>query len=52
MKKERNLIEKAAIYLAKYSVGSSIPLLCHEVEKPENLEKMIEELDLEENAER
>lgn len=45
MKKEFNLIEKTAIYLAKNSIGKSIPLFAYEVKKPEGLEKMIEKLD-------
>lgn len=44
MKKEFNFFEKMAIYLAKNSVGRSVPTFVYEVEKPEGLEEMIENL--------
>lgn len=44
--KERkfNYIEKMAIYFAENSVGKSVPVFCHKVERPQNIERMITEI--------
>lgn len=36
--------ERVLIYLAEKSVGKSVPAWVHEVEKPENLKKLLEEI--------
>lgn len=43
-KRIMNQMETMAIQLACKSVGKSIPLICHKVEKPKGLEKMLEEI--------
>lgn len=44
MKKVRKYVRKVAMKIAEKSVGSSIPSFMHEVKKPDNLQKMLDEV--------
>ena len=41
MKKLTKLVENVAVYTAERSVGKSIPLFHHKVEKPGRLEELL-----------
>ncbi len=43
-KRITNQLENMAIQLASKSVGKSIPLICHKVEKPNELKKMLDKM--------
>lgn len=51
MKDVKKYVEKMAINIAQKSVGRSIPVLLHEVKKPDNLQKMLDEVKKENNME-
>ncbi len=41
MKKLMKFVENIAVYTAERSVGKSIPLCVHKVERPERLEELV-----------
>lgn len=43
--KKYNYAERMVLYFAQRSVGKSIPLVVYKVPMPENLSKMLEELE-------
>lgn len=43
-KNKINYVEAIAIYLAERSVNKSIPCFIHKVEKPKDIEKVIEKI--------
>lgn len=46
-RKIMNYMENIAVYLARRSVGKSVPWYMYKVQKPETLEKMLKEIEKE-----
>lgn len=43
-KKDYRIAERIVIYLAERSIGKSIPMFSHKVNKPANLEKALKKI--------
>lgn len=43
-KREYTIIEKTAVYLAKRSLGKSVPIFSYKVKKPVNIEECFEKV--------